>query len=105
MASLGQFIALDPTILPASYVIVAKNKAMIRLRGMTDVQILESVAGSKVTTTVAEIRRVMGQLAQAGLVDVSRETEGEETYRNLQHFILAGDDEEFYAREIKPVLT
>ncbi len=104
VASLGQFIALDPTILPARYVIVAKNKAMIRLRGMSDTQILESVAGSKITATLDEIRAVMSQLAQWGLIEVTREGNGVETYRNLQNFTLEGDDEQFYASEVKPVL-
>lgn len=104
VGSLQQFIALDPTVIPVEYVIVAKNKAMIRLRGMQDVAIVANVQKSKVPCTRAQVRAVMGRLEGLGLVQVTRTADGSETYADMRDLALPPDDEAFYEDTVAPVL-
>ncbi|MHA1734401.1 MAG: hypothetical protein ACTSU5_20875 [Promethearchaeota archaeon] len=103
VTSLGQFISMDPSTIPLEYVVVARNKSMIRLRGTTDEQAARDLSSSGVPCTVADVRAAMSKLAAAGLLDVKRDG-NTERYENLGDFILPDADEQFFKREIQPVL-
>jgi len=103
VGSLGQFIALNPALIPINFVVVAKHKSMLRLKGMSTSQLVGSLMKSNVACSAADVEGVMAGLASLGQVTVSTR-DGEAFYSGLQPFDLPAADDAFYRQNVHPVL-
>ncbi|GAB4328160.1 MAG: hypothetical protein Kow0069_35310 [Promethearchaeota archaeon] len=102
LATLQEFVQLDPGSVPATHVLVAKFGALLRLKGATDAQMAEGLTRSGLSCGPADVRAAMTPLVEAGLVEVARAPDGSESYSKLDKLQLPPEERRKFDRDLRP---
>jgi len=68
IGSLLQFLSTEKEIIPIKYLITAKNRSMLKLKGLTDERILENLRGSGFELSMDHLHPVIEELISEGYI-------------------------------------
>jgi hypothetical protein len=105
VGSLLQFIMMEPTVTPLGFIVIAKNKAIMKIKERTGIQILEDLQLNGFSTTISEIEHILTTLVDWGyLTQVQDPTTGGIAYRFVKDFTLSPPGQMIFNRKVKPLI-
>lgn len=75
IGSLLQFLTTEKEILPLKYIVIALNKSLLKLKGLTDEKILEKLRSNGFESSIETIHQLMDDLIKRGYIEKSALTE------------------------------
>ena len=113
LGSLLQFVEAESDLVPLKYLIVAKNRAMLKLKGLSAKKIQERMSSSGIECKIEEIRKIMNRLIATGYVS-KRKRKKEISpgniitfieYRWIKDVVLSDEGDKFYNVKIDPLIS
>jgi hypothetical protein len=105
VGSLLQFIAMEPDLVALDIIIVAKNKAILKLKGRNLTQIHQDLEKNGIHTSPELIHGLMEQLAEHGYLTITNDEIAQVPfYRFTKDFQLSGGGMKVFLQKIKPIL-
>jgi hypothetical protein len=105
VGSLLQFIVLDKTPIPIGFLLIAKNKSIMKLKGRTASQLLDDLHKNGFQSTLDEISNVLLEMQSLGYLAGEMDIElNEIRYKFIKDFTVSAPNEKKYQSKIKPLL-
>ncbi|MHA1727685.1 MAG: hypothetical protein ACTSWY_03020 [Promethearchaeota archaeon] len=120
IGSLLQFLSTEKEIVNIKYLVVVKNKSMLKLKGMFGGEILNNLRASGFKSDLEKIQKIMGELVELGYVEmrnvsknvlkIGKEMEktgkkGQFFYKWIKNFELSPEGQNFYKKNIHQVIV
>lgn len=113
LGALLQFVNSEPELVPLKYLIVAKNRSMLKLKGLTDKKLLLNVKPGGSELDRDKINDVMAELVLLGYVErTAVKTNGAQNLEGARYFYkwkkdfkLSSEGEIFYNSFINPIIA
>lgn len=110
IGSLSQFMQEQKDIVPIKFVVIALNKSMLKLKGMTDIKIFKKIDTNGFNISIEEVHEIMDELVEYDYIEKRKLTPeelekygvGEFFYKLKEDFGLTREGEEFYKQNIYP---
>ena len=105
VGSLLQFIVLDKNAIPVPYIIIAKNKALMKVKALSIDRIIDDMKKNGFEVSNEYVSSVLNDMIQLGYV--SRETvidSDEIVYKFINDFSLSETSQKKFDVKIKPLL-
>jgi hypothetical protein len=113
IGSLLQFLSTEKDIVPLKCLITAKNRSMLKLKGLNDERILENLRGSGFEVSIENLHNVMEELISEGYVSkrglTDAEKEGKDPtclyfYKWIKDYKLTPAGDTAYRRNILGII-
>ena len=113
LGALLQFVSSEKELVPLKYIIVAKNRSMLKLKGLTDKKILLNVKPGGSELDRDKINDVLAELVRLGYVErTAVKTDGAQNLEGARYFYkwkkdlkLSPEGETFYNSFINPIIN
>ncbi|MBN2154537.1 MAG: hypothetical protein JW776_00650 [Candidatus Lokiarchaeota archaeon] len=108
IGSLLQFISSEQDLIDKKYIVVALNKSMMKLKGLSDLKIIIKLESNGFTISKAELQNIMYELEDHGVIEKHRirrkdeEIYGKGTffYKWIMDFDLPTESKQLYNKKI-----
>ena len=105
VGSLLQFIVLDKKSIPIHYIIVAKNKALMKLKALSIDRIVIDMEKNGFEVSHDFVKSIMNDMIELGYVSSEIEPDsGEIVYKFVKDFSLSETGQKIFNKKIKPLL-
>jgi hypothetical protein len=105
IGSLLQFIMFDQSEIPMGYLVIAKNKAMMKIKPLSSKRIASVMEKSNFSTNEDEIHTIMKKMHDYEYVDLNiDDTSKEIAYKFNKDFELTPEGNLLYKKKILPVI-
>ncbi|MBD3352599.1 MAG: hypothetical protein GF364_14015 [Candidatus Lokiarchaeota archaeon] len=114
IGSLLQFLSTEKDIISIKYLVIAKNKSMLRLKGRTDQKLLEKLRSSGFESDINTINKIMTEISDLNYVEKRKITEEEQAkglegnffykWNKEKDFTLSNSADKIYHSRILPVI-
>ncbi|MFW9820703.1 MAG: hypothetical protein ACFFE5_13930 [Candidatus Thorarchaeota archaeon] len=104
LGNLIQYNKLDHESVPMKYNIIARNYTMIKLKGQTDVEILDSMQKLNINDLKLEdIHNLMKEIESDGIIKIDKKVPNF-FYTINKELILSNDGRKFYGQILQPIV-
>ena len=108
IGSLLQFISSEQGLIEKKYIVVALNKSMMKLKGLSDEKIIKKLESNGFTISKSELQNIMYELEDHGVIEKHRIHRTEEElygtgtffYKWIMEFDLSKEATTFYNKKI-----
>jgi hypothetical protein len=105
VGSLLQFVSMEPMLIPIGFIVVAKNKAMMKLKGRTLSQIIDDLANNHLPANPEEIQGILQQMVEWGYLKIEYDAEKQvERYLFIKDYTLSPSGTQKYTQKIKSIV-
>jgi len=105
IGALLQFVSIDHSSIPTGFIVIAKNKALMKLKGRTSQQLLDDLEKNGFSSNIQEIDSILCFLTDLGYLSMEEEvTTNENRYKFIKDFKLTPEGEGIFQKKIRPVL-
>jgi hypothetical protein len=104
VGSLLQYIVIDKPPIPIGFILIAKNKSLMKMKALTVERLGKDMYKNGFQVTPEEIQRVLDEMVQMGyLAQEPDNKSGLPAYKFVKEFTIS-DGESKFKKEIKPIL-
>ena len=105
VGSLLQFVVMDKSPIPIGFIIIAKNKSMMKLKSLTISRITEDLARNSFNTSAEEVGQVLEEMCELGYIEKELDSKtGETAFKFVREFKLSPEGEKHFQKHVKPLL-
>lgn len=105
VGSLLQFIVVDKTPIPMGFIIIAKNKMIMKLKGRSASQIKEDLEKNGFSASNDEINNVLHQLLELGYINAIPSSDpSDPVYKFIKEFTLTTEGQALFQKKVKPLI-
>ena len=105
VGSLLQFIVLDKSSIPIPYIIIAKNKALMKIKALSINRIVDDLKKNGFEVSDEYVSSVLNDMIELGYVSSENNIDsGENEYKFVKDFLLSAEGQKKFDQKIKPLL-
>jgi len=103
LGDLVQYNMLDHETVPLKYNILASNYLMIKLKGLSDTEIMNNMIKIRINLTITDTKKYLNQIEKDGFI--KKQKKGRSNYYNItKELILSKEGEEKYNSMLRPLI-
>ncbi len=104
LGNLIQYNKLEHESVPLKYNTIARNYTLIKLKGQTDIEILDSMQKLNIKNLKLEdINKIMEDIEADGIIKIGKER-GNYFYKLNKELVLSNDGKKFYSQSLQPLV-
>ncbi len=105
VGSLLQFIVLDKSSIPIPYIIIAKNKALMKVKALSISRIVDDLKKNGFEVSSEYVSSILNDMIELGYVSSEEIIDsGEIEYKFVKDFSLSTEGQKKFDQKIKPLL-
>ena len=105
VGSLLQFIVLDKSSIPIPYIIIAKNKALMKIKALSINRIVDDLKKNGFEVSDEYVSSVLNDMIELGYVSSENNIDsGENEYKFVKDFLMSAEGQKKFDQKIKPLL-
>ncbi len=105
VGSLLQFIVLDKSSIPIPYIIIAKNKALMKVKALSISRIVDDLKKNGFEVSDGYVSSVLHDMIELGYVSSEKSIDSSEIeYKFVKDFSLSAEGQKKFDQKIKPLL-
>ena len=105
VGSLLQFIVIDRSLIPISYIIIAKNKALMKVKALPIDRIVDDLKKNGFEVSFEYVSSVLNDMIELGYVSGETVIDSDKiVYKFVKDFSLSEEGQKKFDKKIKPLL-
>jgi hypothetical protein len=105
VGSLLQFIVLDKSSIPIPYIIIAKNKALMKIKALSVIRIVDDLKKNGFEVSSEYVTSILNDMIELGYISSEKVIDSDEiVYKFVKDFSLSEAGQRTFDQKIKPLL-
>ncbi len=104
LGNLIQYNKMDHESVPMKYNIIARNYTLIKLKGQTDTEVIDSLKKLNITDiTIADLKKIMNEVKSEGIITIEKKGSND-FYELNKEFELSSEGKKRYNQVLQPLI-